>query len=131
MVTSSTGKKYTIRKQPPGTLLPGAHAVDREFAVMRALASTNVPVPKTRFYCDDTSVVGSPFFVYGGCNAMHHSLDVYPYDTHVNRLRGRLFLQGRRPERCVVPRAEEGHVREPLRHFGAYPLRRYRQGWSR
>ena len=37
MVTSATGATYTVRKQPPGKLLPGAHAVDREYKVMTAL----------------------------------------------------------------------------------------------
>lgn len=37
MVTSGDGVTYTVRKQPPGKLLPGAHAVDREYQVMTAL----------------------------------------------------------------------------------------------
>jgi aminoglycoside phosphotransferase (APT) family kinase protein len=37
MVTSGDGATYTVRKQPPGKLLPGAHAVDREYQVMKAL----------------------------------------------------------------------------------------------
>jgi acyl-CoA dehydrogenase family member 10 len=65
MVTSSEGKKFTVRKQPPGSLLPGAHAVDREYAVMTALKKSNVPIPTTRLFCDDKSIIGSPFFVYG------------------------------------------------------------------
>ena len=65
MISSADGKQYTVRKQPPGKLLAGAHAVDREYTVMTALNSTNVPVPRTQLYCDDASVLGSPFFVYG------------------------------------------------------------------
>ena len=65
MVTAADGKKYTVRKQPPGKLLAGAHAIDREYAVMTALKHTNVAVPETRFYCEDPNILGSPFFVYG------------------------------------------------------------------
>ncbi len=54
---------YVLRKQPPGELLPSAHAVDREYRVLTALASTGVPVPRTYGYCDDRSIVGTPFFV--------------------------------------------------------------------
>lgn len=64
MVTSSDGLAYTVRKQPPGKLLPGAHAVDREYEVMTALGHTTVPVPKTRLFCGDSDVIGSPFYVY-------------------------------------------------------------------
>jgi aminoglycoside phosphotransferase (APT) family kinase protein len=57
------GVSYVLRKQPPGDLLPSAHAVDREYRVMTALAATGVPVPRTYAYCDDRSIVGTPFFV--------------------------------------------------------------------
>lgn len=55
--------KYVLRRKPPGELLKSAHAVDREFRVMRALASTEVPVPKMRVLCDDDSVIGSMFYL--------------------------------------------------------------------
>jgi aminoglycoside phosphotransferase (APT) family kinase protein len=58
---------YVLRKQPDGELLPSAHAVDREYRVMSALASTDVPVPRTFAYCDDRSLVGTPFFVMEFC----------------------------------------------------------------
>jgi aminoglycoside phosphotransferase (APT) family kinase protein len=54
---------YVLRKQPEGVLLPSAHAVDREYRVITALAGTGVPVPRTFCYCDDRGVVGTPFFV--------------------------------------------------------------------
>ena len=56
--------KLVLRKQPPGKLLKGAHAVDREFRVMQALQSSAVPVPATLHYCSDHDVIGTPFFVY-------------------------------------------------------------------
>jgi aminoglycoside phosphotransferase (APT) family kinase protein len=52
-----------LRKKPPGELLPSAHAVEREYRVMRALEPTGFPVPKALALCEDASVVGTPFFV--------------------------------------------------------------------
>jgi aminoglycoside phosphotransferase (APT) family kinase protein len=55
--------RYVLRRKPPGALLPSAHAVDREFRVMRALLPTDVPVPRTLCYCDDDAVIGTAFYV--------------------------------------------------------------------
>jgi aminoglycoside phosphotransferase (APT) family kinase protein len=46
-------RRYVLRRKPAGTLLPSAHAVEREFRVMQALAATGVPVPRMRALCDD------------------------------------------------------------------------------
>jgi aminoglycoside phosphotransferase (APT) family kinase protein len=54
---------YVLRRKPPGPLLPSAHAVDREFRVMRALAGTAVPVPRVFALCEDDSVIGSAFYI--------------------------------------------------------------------
>ncbi len=54
---------FVLRRKPPGALLKSAHAVDREFRVMGALAGTGVPVPKMLALCDDESVIGSMFYV--------------------------------------------------------------------
>ncbi len=54
---------WVLRKKPPGTLLPSAHAVEREYRVMGALAQTEVPVPHVEVLCEDPSVIGTPFFV--------------------------------------------------------------------
>jgi len=54
---------YVLRKKPGGVLLPSAHAVDREYRVMKALASTDVPVPQMLAYCDDESIIGTTFFI--------------------------------------------------------------------
>jgi aminoglycoside phosphotransferase (APT) family kinase protein len=56
-------QSYVLRKRPEGTLLPSAHAVDREYRVISALAKTDVPVPRTFCYCSDSDVIGTPFFV--------------------------------------------------------------------
>ena len=52
-----------LRKQPTGALLPSAHAVDREYRVMSALAATDVPVPRMLLFHPDRDVVGTPFLV--------------------------------------------------------------------
>ncbi|MBL8420108.1 MAG: phosphotransferase [Dechloromonas sp.] len=56
---------YVLRRQPPGKLLKSAHAVDREFRVLVALADTDVPVPRAYHLCEDRDVIGSMFYVMG------------------------------------------------------------------
>ena len=58
-----TGRAFVLRRKPPGKLLPGAHAVDREARVMTALGRQAFPVPHVHGYCDDEGVIGTPFFV--------------------------------------------------------------------
>jgi aminoglycoside phosphotransferase (APT) family kinase protein len=59
------GRRYVLRRKPPGRLLPSAHAVDREFRVISALHRQGFPAPEPVIYCDDADVVGTPFFVMG------------------------------------------------------------------
>lgn len=54
---------YVLRRKPAGELLKSAHAVDREFRVITALADTEVPVAKGYHLCSDDSVIGSMFYV--------------------------------------------------------------------
>jgi len=54
---------YVLRKKPPGTLMASAHAVEREYRVMLALAGTEVPVPRMRLLCEDPGVIGTAFYV--------------------------------------------------------------------
>ena len=56
-------RDYVLRKQPAGELLPTAHAIDREFRVLNALADSGVPVPTVHLYCADPDVIGTPFYV--------------------------------------------------------------------
>jgi aminoglycoside phosphotransferase (APT) family kinase protein len=60
---SAGGRKYVMRKKPPGQLLKSAHQVDREYRIMKALSATDVPVPKMHVLCEDESVVGTAFYV--------------------------------------------------------------------
>ena len=55
--------QYVLRRKPQGTLLASAHAVDREFKVLAALASTHVPVPIPVALCEDETVIGSMFYI--------------------------------------------------------------------
>jgi aminoglycoside phosphotransferase (APT) family kinase protein len=54
---------YVLRKKPVGAVLPSAHAIDREYRVMAALAGSNVPVPEMVRYCEDETVIGTPFYL--------------------------------------------------------------------
>jgi len=56
-------RRYVLRRKPPGKLLPSAHAVDREYRVIRALHAQRFPVAKPLVYCADESVAGTAFYV--------------------------------------------------------------------
>jgi aminoglycoside phosphotransferase (APT) family kinase protein len=56
-------KAYVLRKKPPGKLLPSAHAVDREYRILKTLGKTDVPVPKMVLLCEDASIIGTPFYI--------------------------------------------------------------------
>ena len=60
---SANGKRYVLRRKPPGVLLPSAHAIDREFRVISALATSNVPVARAYALCEDTGVIGTAFYI--------------------------------------------------------------------
>jgi len=83
---SSGAGFYVLRRKPLGQLLPSAHAVDREYRVMRALADTAVPVPKVMALCEDDAVIGSAFYV-------------------MEFLDGRIFWDPRLPGLAVAERA--------------------------
>ena len=62
-VLRTPAKSYVLRRKPPGQLLPSAHAVDREYRVISALAGSDVPVPRAYVLCTDEAVIGSMFYV--------------------------------------------------------------------
>ncbi|MBX3247152.1 MAG: phosphotransferase [Myxococcales bacterium] len=86
-------RAYVLRKKPPGKLLAKAHQVEREHQVMKALASTDVPVPEVVALCEDEAVIGTPFFV------MAH-------------LEGRIFWNVQLPD--VEPPRERAAIYEEL-----------------
>ncbi len=57
------GWRAVLRKQPRMKLAKSAHAIDREFRVLKALAQTDVPVPRAYHYHEDASVLGTPFYL--------------------------------------------------------------------
>ncbi|MBG9387090.1 phosphotransferase [Caenimonas aquaedulcis] len=61
-----TPKQSYVMRAKPGPvakLLPSAHAIEREFAVMRGLYGTDVPVPRMYCLCEDESVIGRAFYI--------------------------------------------------------------------
>jgi aminoglycoside phosphotransferase (APT) family kinase protein len=63
LLKAGGGQRYVLRRKPPGVLLPSAHAVDREFRVISALAASPVPVARAHLLCEDPSVIGTMFYV--------------------------------------------------------------------
>ena len=88
----TTRGEYVLRKQPPGDLLPSAHAVDREYRVIEALSKTDVPVPRAVLFCDDRAVIGTPFYL-------------------MERLSGRIFWDPTLPE---LPREDRAGIYEGM-----------------
>lgn len=57
------GRLYVMRRKPPGPLLKGAHAVEREARVLTALGRADFPVPHVHGLCTDDAIIGSWFYV--------------------------------------------------------------------
>ena len=62
-LTAADGRRFVLRRKPPGKLLPSAHAVDREYRVIQALHPTGFPVARPHVLCEDESVIGTAFYV--------------------------------------------------------------------
>ncbi len=78
--------RIVLRRKPEGALLPSAHAIDREFRVLRALHGSPVPVPRPLEYCADAAVIGTEFYL----------MEYVP---------GRVYWDGTLPEVAPVIRA--------------------------
>jgi aminoglycoside phosphotransferase (APT) family kinase protein len=76
--------KMVLRKKPSGPILPGAHAIEREFRILTALHGTDVPVPKPILLHAGADLIGTPFYL-------------------MERVEGRVFSDCALPE---VPMAE-------------------------
>ena len=76
--------RYVLRAKPLGALLPGAHAIEREYAVLSALHPAGFPVARPLALCEDAQVIGAPFYV-------------------MERVEGRIFWDARLPD---LPAAE-------------------------
>ena len=80
------GERLVLRRKPPGTLLPSAHAVDREYRVLRALADSAVPVARALALCEEPTVIGSTFYL-------------------MDYVEGRIFWNPQLPELAAAERA--------------------------
>jgi len=78
------GRSYVLRRKPPGQLLKGAHAVDREARVLQALEKADFPVAHVHALCTDEGIIGTSFFI-------------------MDMVDGRIFWDATLPD---VPRAE-------------------------
>ena len=79
-------RRMVLRKKPAGPILPGAHAVEREYRVLKALEAMDVPTPNTILLCEDSDVLGTPFYL-------------------MERVEGRVFHE------CALQEAEPGERR--------------------
>ena len=83
----SVNKNYVLRRKPPGNLLKSAHAVDREYKIIKALKKVHFPVPETHILCTDESVIGTIFYV-------------------MEFLQGRIFWDADMPDCTIKERSE-------------------------
>lgn len=60
---TTPAKQYVLRRKPPGTLLKGAHAIEREAEVLIALARADYPLAQVHGICTDPQVIGTPFYI--------------------------------------------------------------------
>ncbi len=65
--------RFVMRKKPPGTLLQSAHQVEREYRIIKALATTDVPVPRVHLLCEDAERYRHRVFRDGFCRRTHHA----------------------------------------------------------
>ena len=65
LIEDRAGQRAVIRRPPMGELLPKAHDMAREWALISALGPTRVPVPQALGFCDDPGVTGAHFYVMG------------------------------------------------------------------
>jgi aminoglycoside phosphotransferase (APT) family kinase protein len=63
LLSAVDGRRFVLRRKPPGKLLPSAHAVDREFRVISALHAAGFPVARPHRLCEDEAVIGTAFYV--------------------------------------------------------------------
>ena len=58
-------QNLVLRKQPNGPILKGAHAIDREYLVLKAPHPTATPVPEPVLFCAESDLLGTPFYLMG------------------------------------------------------------------
>lgn len=92
------GKEYVLRRPPFGANIKSAHDMGREYRILAALSKTYPPAPKPVLLCEDTAVMGAPFYL-------------------MERLRG-VILRGKKPADWRMGPAEVRRLCEVFtRHF--------------
>ncbi len=63
---------YALRRKPFGPLLPSAHAIEREYRLLKALGPTGFPAPSPIAFCDDAAIIGSSFYLMDWIDGVSH-----------------------------------------------------------
>ena len=78
-------KNIVLRSQPKGTLLRGAHRIDREYKVMSALYNTKIPVPKMLCYCNEKKIIGTEFYLMDYIEGIQETNPILPKFGIINK----------------------------------------------
>ncbi|MEM9710813.1 MAG: phosphotransferase family protein [Actinomycetota bacterium] len=80
-----SGRAWILRRPPRVKLSPSAHDVGREFRVLSAIGSTDVPHARAHLLCDDDDVIGAPFYVMDEVPGRALAKDLGPFDSTEGR----------------------------------------------
>jgi hypothetical protein len=106
-LTDARGKKYVMRKKPPGQLLSKtAHQVEREYRIIHSLENTDVPVPKAFCLCEDSKVIGTPFYIMEFLDGRIFEDPAIPNVTPAERT---AMCVSPPKRRCLTSQVEIGH----------------------
>jgi aminoglycoside phosphotransferase (APT) family kinase protein len=75
---STAERAYVMRRKPFGTLLPSAHAIEREYRLISSLNSVGFPVPKPYALCENTSIIGAAFYIMEAVQGTVHRVGSLP-----------------------------------------------------
>lgn len=75
-------QEWVLRRPPRGPLLPTAHDVLREYRILQALNTTDLPTPHVLLGCDDPAIIGAPFYLMERVSGIviHEHLPAYAAD---------------------------------------------------
>ena len=124
-------RRMVLRKKPDGEVLPSAHAVDREYRVMQALAASELPVPPTVLYHAESDVIGTPFYLMDRVEGRVFSDNALPGMAPAER---RAIYMAMAETMAMLHRVEWrgaglGDFGKPGQFFQRQ-LRRWQQQWS-
>jgi aminoglycoside phosphotransferase (APT) family kinase protein len=127
------GRDWVLRRPPARGALPTAHDMSREYRVQAALAGTDVPVPRMVALCDDSDVLGAPFYLMERLDGVFHTdaAQVAALAPAVAREAGLALARALARLHRVDPRAAGlgGMIREEP--YLSRQLRRWRGQWDR